>query len=241
MDRGRPCSAPCRLEATTGSSTGVKSKGFSSHGAGPVSVWVSRIAVIDIDGRDNIVLRNIDVDCGILRQRSQPNFGNVQRDQRIVCGQSSVNRIDARDFADDGVQAHFSDDLIIAHSKIHGGFGAGTDGAIDGPCFNGHSDGIELMNKTDRALILGNMIYNVVNGTGPLIVQDAPPTSEGNALNMAIVNNIFYGPTTGLVASLQHIDGLTFHNNVVWGTADPDRQEASRAATAGLGSMRPQS
>jgi hypothetical protein len=131
-----------------------------------------------------------------------------------------IDRSDLHDAADDGIEIQDAHGTKVFHSKIHGLPACGTDGECDGPCFNGHSDGIEIIDG-DNTEIKGNMVYDILR-TAALIVGDGGDPGATTS-NLVVQNNIFYTPATGLTVQMWNVNGLEFHNNVVWGRSQGDR------------------
>jgi hypothetical protein len=163
---------------------------------------------------DNIVLRNMDIDGGVSISGGTQTAGACSavrsRGSNLV-----VDRCDLHDAADDGIEQRGSG-LYVFNSKIHALPACGTDGACTGPCFNGHSDGIELISSNDIEIV-GTMIYDILS-TGAIIAG-----GSANQTNITISNSILYNPDTGLVADFWNVDGLYLYNNVIWGKTRGDR------------------
>ena len=105
--------------------------------------------------------------------------------------------------------------MKVLNSKIHALVACGTDDECSGPCFNGHSDGIELIQSNDIEIV-GTMIYDILS-TGAII-------AGGNTQqNITISNSILYTPDTGLSADFWNVDGLYLYNNVIWGRTQGPR------------------
>jgi len=181
--------------------------------------------VVAVDETDRVVLRNLEIDGGYGESGGIHTEGTCNLVAAVNANYLVIDRVDMHDVAEDGIQQQVGDNVIFAHNKIHGLYGKGTDNST-GPCYNGHSDGIELILGVDDSLILGNLVYNVYSSAA-FFIQDY--TQSGNiANNVTVVNNIFYTPYTGgFVVSVRDADNLQFHNNIVWG----------RARGGGYGSM----
>ena len=68
-----------------------------------------------------------------------------------------------------------------------------------GPCYNGHSDGLELSDVSDIELV-GNMVYDV-RSTAALFMDN---WSGSKIYDLVAYNNVFYTPDTGFAVYLQH-------------------------------------
>ena len=175
-------------------------------------------SAVGVDG-DNVVLRNMDVDGGVALSGGVQTAGACSV-VRVGGDNTVVDRSDLHDAADDGIEIQNAHGTKVFHSKIHALPACGTDGECSGPCFNGHSDGIEIING-DNTEIKGNMVYDILS-TAAMIVGDGGNPGATTS-NLDVQNNIFYTPATGLTVQLWNVDGLEFHNNVVWGRTQGDR------------------
>lgn len=117
------------------------------------------------------------------------------------------------DIADDGIQCHGVEDLVIEGNTISKLYSCGTDGNC-GPCYNGHSDGIEFF-SINKAVIRKNLIYDGKDGkcNAALFFGGDPITTK----DVLIENNIFYTPTAGIVAYVQYAQRPKIFNNIIWG------------------------
>jgi hypothetical protein len=122
------------------------------------------------------------------------------------------------DAADDGVTISGSSGVRFEGNVIHALHGCGTDGGC-GPCYNGHSDGLEIYNLKNSE-ITGNLIYDV-NSTAALFFGNwADELGNGPSEyceNVLLANNLFYSPDTGFVAYIEDSVGVQVFNNVFWG------------------------
>ena len=121
-----------------------------------------------------------------------------------------ISNCDIHNIADDGVEMSSCNYISFIGNKIHHLLGKGTDGQIQGPCFNGHSDGFEISSSSD-ILIEGNLLYDI-KSTSCLILGNW----GGLVKNLTLKNNIFYSPATGFVLYIHYADGVKLYNNVFW-------------------------
>lgn len=120
------------------------------------------------------------------------------------------NRI--HNIADDGVQVSNSSELTIEGNTIYGLLGIGTDSG--GPCFNGHSDAIEMF-TVRNAKLRGNLVFDV-RSTSALFFGNTATSFAGYNRNILIENNIFMTPESGFVAYISHAEGVKLYNNTFW-------------------------
>lgn len=170
-------------------------------------------ATADIDG-DYIVLRHVEIDGGLQKSNGKQTAGgcngsNVDGDYVVF------DRCEIHNAADDGLGL-YANHVKVLYSKIHDLDGCGTDGGC-GPCFNGHSDGLEVSGVSNIELI-GNMVYDV-RSTGGLFMDDF----SGGSANLVMYNNVFYTPKSGFAVYLKEVDGAKVHNNVMWGRTQGNR------------------
>ncbi|MDB4278387.1 right-handed parallel beta-helix repeat-containing protein [Deltaproteobacteria bacterium] len=169
-------------------------------------------ATVDVVA-SHIVLRHIEIDGGVQKNDGTQTAGG--------CNGSNVNgdyvvfdRCEIHNIADDGLGL-YADHIKVLHSKIHNLHGCGTDSHCSGPCFNGHSDGLELSGASDVELA-GNMVYDV-DSTAALFL------GSGGASDLVVYNNVFYTPTNGMTVYLKELTGAKVHNNIIWGRTQGDR------------------
>jgi hypothetical protein len=122
---------------------------------------------------------------------------------------------DIHDAADDGAEIWEVDNLLLKNNTIRDLHAAGTDGG-SGPCYNGHSDGLELHCMND-CVFDGNFIYNVPSTSALFFLYGENNPNQFN-YNITFRNNIFYNSLgTGFVAYLRSTEGLYVYNNIFWG------------------------
>lgn len=171
-------------------------------------------AVIQIDG-SHVTLRNVEIDGGLRKLDGKQTAGacngsNVSEDHVVF------DRCEIHNIADDGIGIYASH-IKVLRSKIHDLDGCGTDGDC-GPCYNGHSDGIELSGAVDVELV-GNLIYDV-RSNAAVFMDDW----SGSAVrDLLLFNNVFYVPDSGFALYLQKVDSARVHNNIIWGKTQGSR------------------
>ena len=171
-------------------------------------------AAIRIDG-SHVVLRHVEVDGGLRKIDGKQTAGgcngiNVRGDYAVF------ERCEIHNIADDGLGI-YANHVKVLHSKIHDLDGCGTDGDC-GPCYNGHSDGIELSNASDIELV-GNLVIDV-RSNAALFMGDW----TGSAVrDLRVYNNVFYTPDNGFAVYLQKLHGARVHNNIIWGKTQGSR------------------
>ena len=163
----------------------------------------------------HIVLRHVEIDGGLQKSNGTQTAGscngsNVQGDYVVF------DRCEIHNIADDGLGI-YADHIKVLRSKIHDLDGCGTDGNC-GPCYNGHSDGLELGGVSDIELV-GNMVYDV-RSNAAIYMSDF---GNGGVSNLVAYNNVFYTPTTGLTVYLKDLSGAKVHNNIIWGRTQGNR------------------
>jgi hypothetical protein len=172
--------------------------------------------VVSIDA-SSITLRGIDVDGAFAMNGGEHSEG--------ACTGMTVNGDDVvventriHDAADDGLVVSGSNNFTFSGNRIHAMHGCGTDGGC-GPCYNGHSDGVELYDVTSSSFI-GNMIWDVASTSTFFFGNWADTLGNGPSEyceDILIANNILYGPETGFVAYITDVAGIQLYNNVIWG------------------------
>ncbi len=169
-------------------------------------------ATVDIVG-SHIVLRHVEIDGGLQKRSGAQTAGG--------CNGSNVNgdhvvfdRCEIHNIADDGLGV-YADHVKVLYSRIHNLHGCGTDSHCSGPCYNGHSDGLEVSGASDVELV-GNIVYDV-RSTAALFL------GRTGVSDLVVYNNIFYTPSTGLTVYLKELDGAEVHNNIIWGRTQGNR------------------
>lgn len=173
-------------------------------------------AVVDI-GASAVVFRGFDVDGAFEAQNGKHVGGactgmNIGGDDVVVAG----NVI--HDAADDGVTMAGLRNLSFAGNVVHTLYGCGTDGDC-GPCYNGHSDGLELYDVADSEIV-GNLIHGIKSTSAVFFGNWADELGMGPSEyceNVLLANNILYSPDTGFVAYLEDVRDIRVLHNVMWG------------------------
>jgi hypothetical protein len=205
---GQAVFGPLRFESSRYTLDGGEPNGMKTIGQ------MGTQATVDIVG-SQIVLRQVEIDGGLQKSNGMQTAGG--------CNGSNVNgnyvvfdQCEIHNIADDGLGL-YADHVKVLHSKIHDLDGCGTDGGC-GPCYNGHSDGLEISGVSDVELA-GNMVYDVRH-TAAVFMSDF---AGSGVSNLVAYNNVFYTPATGLVVYLQKLNGAKFHNNIIWGRTQSNR------------------
>jgi hypothetical protein len=167
-------------------------------------------------GGSHIVLRHVEIDGGLQKSNGTQTAGgcngsNVDGDYVVF------DRCEVHNIADDGLGI-YADHIKVLYSKIHDLHACGTDSSCSGPCYNGHSDGLELSGVSDIELV-GNMVYDV-RSTAAIFMEDF---GSGGVSNLVAYNNVFYTPTTGITVYLKDLNGAKVHNNIIWGKTQGNR------------------
>jgi len=166
---------------------------------------------------DYLVLRHVEIDGGLQKSNGTQTAGGCNgsdvRSDYVVFDRCEIHNI-----ADDGIEIHSADHVKVLYSKIHNLHACGTDAPCSGPCYNGHSDGLELSNISDIELI-GNMVYDV-RSTAAIFMDN---WSGSRVYDFVVHNNVFYTPDSGFAVYLNALQGAKFHNNVIWGRTQGSR------------------
>lgn len=166
---------------------------------------------------DYVVLRHVEIDGGLQKSNGTQSAGgcngsNVRSDYVVF------DRCEIHNIADDGLELHSADHIKVLYSKIHNLHACGTDASCSGPCYNGHSDGLELRDISDIELI-GNMVYDV-RSTAAIFMDN---WSGSKVYDLVVYNNVFYTPHNGFAVYLNALQGARIHHNVIWGRTQGDR------------------
>ena len=159
----------------------------------------------------HLVFRHVEIDGG-LQSRNDTQVAGGCNGSDVRGDYVVFDRCEVHNIADDGIGIHGSNHIKILHSKVHGLHGCGTDARCSGPCYNGHSDGLELSDVSDIELI-GNIVYDV-RSTAALFMDN---WSGSQVRGLVAYNNVFYAPDSGFSVYLHHLRGAKLHNNVIWG------------------------
>jgi len=206
---GQAVFGPLRFESSRYAVDGGEPNGLRTVGQMGTEVTV------DVVG-SHIVLRHVEIDGGLKKSGGKQTAGgcngsNVSGDYVVI------DRCEIHNIADDGLGIYSSSHVKVLRSKIHDLDGCGTDGGC-GPCYNGHSDGLELSAVTDIELV-GNMVYDV-RSNAALFMDN---WSGSKVRDFVAYNNVFYIPESGFAIYLHALDGAEIHNNVIWGRTQGSR------------------
>ena len=168
-------------------------------------------------GGSAVTFRGFDVDGAFQLTDGKHTGGactgmGISGDDVVV----AANRI--HDAADDGVVMSGLVNLSFAGNIVHTLHGCGTDGDC-GPCYNGHSDGLELFDVKNSEIV-GNMIYGITSTSAVFFGNWADELGMGPAEyceDVLLANNILYSPGTGFVAYIEDARGIQVLHNVMWG------------------------
>jgi hypothetical protein len=171
-------------------------------------------------GADFVDVENIEVD-GAFGQGADGKH-NAGACTGIDVGKTTgvvIANCEIHDVADDGVSISDATSLSFTHNVVHALHACGTDGDC-GPCYNGHSDGIEAYHVS-QSTFDRNFIYDVRSTSTFFFGNWADSLGNGPSdycSQITLTNNIFYAPEVGLVAYIQDVDGVDVFDNVFWGT-----------------------
>jgi hypothetical protein len=165
-----------------------------------------------ISAGDQIV-RSLDVDGAFAEDGAGQHVGGACTVMEVSADNVTIADSDLHDAADDGAVFSGTDALLFEGNVVHRLHGCGTDGGC-GPCFNGHSDGLEMFDVT-ASVVRNNMIYDV-RSTATMFFGNWGTTDEYNE-DITIENNLFYAPEVGLVVYIHYARNIRFVHNVVWG------------------------
>jgi len=173
-------------------------------------------ATVNVGG-SYVVLRHVEIDGGLQKSNGTQTAGGCNGSN--VGGNYVVfDRCELHNIADDGLGVYSSDHVKVLYSKIHDLHACGTDASCSGPCYNGHSDGLELSDITDIELI-GNMVYDV-RSTAAIFMDN---WSGSKIYDLVAYNNVFYTPDAGFAVYLHALQGAKLYNNVIWGRTQGSR------------------
>lgn len=219
-----------RPGATGGAGDWDPSYGDDATILGPLVVAASRLYVDGGAGRGLVVrggyqgtalrlaanhayLKGIDVDGNFDTDTSGYHTGGSCTGLHISGDDVAVIDSVIHDAADDGVTATSAKGLYFAGNEVVDLRNCGTDGGC-GPCFNGHSDGLELYGLRDAAFV-GNFI-RLDEATGCVFYQNWDSAPDAFNRDVVFANNVFY-KNGGFIAYFQNFDGLKLYNNTMWG------------------------
>lgn len=174
-------------------------------------------SAVEID-TDHVTLRAVDVNGDFGADAGGYHDRGACTGLSISGSYVAIESCEIHAAADDGVSISGSDHVEFRGNTVHALHACGTDGGC-GPCYNGHSDGIETYNVKSSAFV-GNFIHDV-NSTATFFFGNWADTL-GNGPSeycedILLANNIFYAPEVGLVAYIQDVVGIRVFHNVFWG------------------------
>jgi hypothetical protein len=169
-------------------------------------------------GGSSVDFRGVDVDGALAMTGGEHTAGActgmiVDGDDVTVAG----SRI--HDIADDGVVVGGSRNFTFEGNEIDSLYGCGTDADCNGPCDNGHSDGIELYDVHDSRFD-SNYAHDIASTSTFFFGNWADELGDGPSEyceNILLVNNVLYNPETGFVIYLEDVRGVTLLHNTIWG------------------------
>jgi hypothetical protein len=167
---------------------------------------------------DYVTLRNTDVNGNFETDASGNHNRGACTAMSISGTQIAVEANEIHDAADDGVSISGASFVSFTGNIVHRLHACGTDGGC-GPCYNGHSDGIETYN-VKHSQFVGNLVYDVRSTATLFFGNWADTLGNGPSEyceDMLFANNIFYAPEVGLVAYIQDAARVYVYNNVFWG------------------------
>jgi len=167
---------------------------------------------------DSVTVRNVDVNGDFGVDGNGYHTAGSCTGVSISAANVLVEGCEIHDAADDGVSISGASYLSFVGNTVHRLHGCGTDGGC-GPCYNGHSDGIETYNVT-HSEFAGNFIYDVDRTSAFFFGGWADELGGGPSdycEDISLVNNILYSPDTGFVAYIQDVAGIRLYHNVFWG------------------------
>jgi hypothetical protein len=157
---------------------------------------------VEITNSDSILIE----DCDIDGDTNGCNGVNILDNSAYI----TIRDCDIHDVADDGFQVFSSHHIYLIGNTVRHLYGCGTDGGC-GPCYNGHSDGIELYNSRNVEIHC-NLVYDVRSTSGLIIGS----WDETDCYDLNITNNIFYTPECNMVAYIFDVYRIKVFNNIFW-------------------------
>ena len=183
-------------------------------GAGAAGLFIENQShqVFDGGSYDRLIVRNSDSITVRNARFAIASYGSVvsiSNGENITFTGNTVH-----DIADDGFEIYGGTGLMIRGNTIYRLLGKGTDSSIPGPCYNGHSDGLEIA-RVSNSTFTGNLIFDVRSTAAVFISNDASGPSA-YCRDLVFTNNVFVTPESGFTMYAFQVDGLQIHNNVIW-------------------------
>ncbi len=172
--------------------------------------------VVDI-AADAVTFANTDVD-GAFELTADQHTGGACTAMNVAGNEVVIRGNHIHDAADDGVSVSGSSNLSFEGNEVDHLYGCGTDGGC-GPCYNGHSDGLEIYAVQDSEFV-GNFLHDVASTSTFFFGNWADELGDGPndyCSNILLANNLMYNPDTGFVAYIEDAVGVRLYNNTIWG------------------------
>jgi hypothetical protein len=167
---------------------------------------------------DRVTVRYADIDGAFGTDGGGTHNQGACTGVDITGSEVTLERSEVHDVADDGVSISGATNVRFIGNTVHALHACGTDGGC-GPCYNGHSDGIETYNLKGSELV-GNFVYDVRSTATLFFGNWADSLGNGPSEyceDLLIANNVFYAPEVGLVAYIQDAARINVYHNVFWG------------------------
>lgn len=174
-------------------------------------------SVVGIGG-DHVTLSHVEVDGAFGTDSGGTHDAGACTGVDIGGSFVRIDSSEIHDVADDGVSASGIEELDFVGNTVHALHACGTDGGC-GPCYNGHSDGIELYDVV-RSRFVENFVHDVRSTSTVFFGNWADSLGNGPSEyceDLVFANNLFYAPEVGLVFYVQDVRGVELVHNVFWG------------------------
>ncbi len=166
---------------------------------------------------DYVIIRNTDLDGNFQTDAGGQQNDGVCNGVQIDGSYVTIENNDIYNIADDGMGV-YGNNIRIIGNRIHNLHSCGCENCGGwpgngecGPCYNGHSDIIEIFTSTDGE-IRNNLVYSGGQGVNAALFFGG----IGFSNNFTVSNNIFYAPEALFIGVMQNIDDLKMYNNVFW-------------------------
>ena len=174
--------------------------------------------VVTIDA-DQVVFRRADVNGNFGVDTSGQHSAGACTGLSVGGSHVTVEDTVVHDVADDGVSIAGASYVTFRGNTVHALHACGTDATCQGPCYNGHSDGLEIYN-VKHSSFENNFVYDVRSTSTFFFGNWADSLGNGPSEyceDILLANNVLYAPEVGLVAYLQDVVGAHVYHNVFWG------------------------